>query len=120
MKGIGRVFKRGSIWWIAFYHRGEEYRESSESESEFQAGKMLKDRLKRIGKRRFVPNEDRLAFDDLVKDLVNDYQVNDRRSLCTALNHVRHLRGFFGMDRAVDIGSDGVKSYQAQRKDNAS
>jgi len=116
MKGVGRIFKRGRIWWFAFYHRGKECRESSESESEVQARKMLRERLKSIGKRRFVPNEDRLTFDDLVKDLINDYQINNRRSLSTALNHVRHLRGFFGMDRAVDIDTSRVKAYQAERK----
>ena len=42
MKGMGRVFKRGSAFWIAYYHRGKEHRESSESESESQARKLLK------------------------------------------------------------------------------
>ena len=126
MRGVGRVFKRkqrmgnGSIaenpiYWIAFYHRGKEYRESSGSTSEVKAGKILKKRLQDIGNRRFVPNEDRLTFEDLIKDLVNDYQINNKRSLSTAMNHVRHLRSFFGMDRAIDISSDRVKAYQAHR-----
>lgn len=127
-RGVGRVFKRkmriangqmveDPIWWIAYYHRGKEYRESSGSTSEEKARRKLKKHLQDIGNRRFVPNEDRLRFDDLVKDLVNDYQVNDRRSLSTALNHVRHLRTCFGMDRVVDIGSKEVKGYQVQRKE---
>ena len=29
MRGMGRLLKRGRIWHIAFYHRGEEIRESS-------------------------------------------------------------------------------------------
>ncbi len=103
------------IWWIAYYHRGKEYRESSHSESEAVARRFLGQRIKAIGRKRFVPNEDRLTFEDMVKDLVNDYQINNKRSLSTVLNHVRHLRAFFGMDRAVDIGSDGVKGYQVQR-----
>jgi len=125
-RGVGRVFKRkmrianglmveDPIWWIAYYHRGKEYRESSGSKSEEKARRKLKKHLQDIGNRRFVPNEDRLTFEDMVKDLVNDYQINNKRSLSTVLNHVRHLRGFFGMDRAVDITSGGVKSYQVQR-----
>ncbi len=125
-RGVGRVFKRkmriangqmveDPIWWIAYYHRGKEYRESSHSESEVVARRLLAKRVKDIGRKRFVPNEDRLTFEDMVKDLVNDYQINNRRSLSTVLNHVRHLRGFFGMDRAVDITSGGVKTYQVQR-----
>jgi len=126
-RGIGRVFKRkqrmadGSlvedpIWWIAYYFRGKEYRKSSGFTSGEKARRLLKKRLQEIGNRRFVPDEDRLTFEDMVKDLVNDYQINNRRSLSTALNHVRHLRAFFGMDRAMDIGSTQVKAYQAQRK----
>jgi len=126
-RGVGRVFKRkmciangemveDPVWWIAFYNKGKERRESSHYKSEEKARRLLKKRLRDIGNRRFVPNEDRLTFDDLVKDLVTDYQINDRRSLSTALNHVRHLRSFFGMDQAIDIGSDGVKGYQVHRK----
>ena len=46
MRGLGRIFKRGSVYWIAYYHRGEEYRESSESESESQARKLLQEAAK--------------------------------------------------------------------------
>jgi len=45
MRGMGRVFKRGPVYWIAYYHRGKEYRESSESESESAAKKLLKKRI---------------------------------------------------------------------------
>ena len=49
MRGFGRVFERGSVWWIEYYHRGKEYRESSESDRESQAKKLLKKRLGEIG-----------------------------------------------------------------------
>ena len=116
MRGIGRVFKRGSTWWIAYYHRGKEYRESSDSESETQARRLLKKRLGEISSGRFIgPSEDRLTFEEMVKDLENDYRVNSRRSLSTAMYHVGHLRGFFGLDRAIDITQDRVKAYQVHR-----
>ena len=81
LKGVGRVFQRGSDWWITFYHRGKEIRQSSRCESEAQARKLLE---KRVGERsagRFIPDEERVTFDDLVTDLKNDYQVNGKRSL---------------------------------------
>lgn len=126
MRGIGRVFKRkqkmadGSvvedpILWIAYYHRGKEYRESSGSTSEVVARRKLKERIKALAKGRYVPNEERLTFEDMVKDLENEYQVNGRRSLSTAKNHIGHLREFFGMDRAVDITPDKVLAYQTSR-----
>ncbi|MBI4490397.1 MAG: site-specific integrase [Deltaproteobacteria bacterium] len=126
MRGVGRVFKRKQqladgrivedpIYWIAYYHRGKEYRESSGSESEVVARRKLSERIKALAKGRYIPNEERLTFEDMVKDLENEYQVNGRRSLSTAKNHTRHLREFFGMDRAVDITPDRVLAYQTSR-----
>jgi integrase len=118
MRGLGRVFKRGSVWWVSYYHRGNEYRESSSSEREAQALRLLKKRLGEINAGKFIgPSEDRWTFDDMVDDLKNDYRVNNRRSLSTAEYHVRHLRGFFGLDRAIDITPDRVKAYQVHRLD---
>lgn len=126
MRGVGRVFKRkqkladGSIvedpiLWIAYYHRGKEYRESSGSTSEVVARRKLKDKIKALAKGRYIPNEERLTFEDMEKDLENEYQVNGRRSLSTVKNHTRHLREVFGMDRVVDITPDRVLAYQTSR-----
>ena len=107
---------------MEYWHRGKQHRESSRSESQSQARKLLKKRIGEISAGRFIgPSEERLTFEQLVKDLQNDYHVNGRRSLSTALNHVQHLKGVFGLDRAIDITPDRVKSYQVQRlKEGAS
>lgn len=115
MRGLGRIFKRGSVYWIAYYHRGKEYRESSESESESQARKLLKKRLGEMHSGMFIPDEYRLTFDELVEGLKNDYRVNGRRSLKTVEFYIPHLRGFFGFDRAIDVTPDRVKAYQVKR-----
>jgi len=117
MRGIGRILKRGSIWWVAYSHRGTEYRESSHSGSESQAKKLLRKRITEVSGGKFIPNEDRLTFEEMVQYLTNDYQVNGRRSLSTVLYYIPHLRGFFGMDRAIDITPDRVKAYQIHRLD---
>ncbi|MGH7774319.1 MAG: tyrosine-type recombinase/integrase [Candidatus Binatia bacterium] len=132
MRGVGRVFKRkqklsdGSvvenpIWWIAFYHRGKERRKSSHSESETVARRVLKQRLKDLAKGRYIPNEERVGFEDIKTDFLNEYEVNGRRSIATAKHNVGHLEGFFGMDRAIDITPDRVLAYQnARQKEGAS
>jgi integrase len=117
MKGVGRIFQRGSVWWIAFYHRGHEIRQSSHCESEGQARKLLKKRVGEVTGGRFVADEERIRFDDLVKDLKNDYQVNGKRSLKTVEYYLPHMRRFFGMERAVDITADRVRAYQSYRID---
>ena len=45
MRGNGRVFQRGSIWWVAYYHSGREYRESSRSRDRKVAVRQLRQRI---------------------------------------------------------------------------
>ncbi len=115
MRGLGRTFKRGSRWWIAFYHRGKEIREPARSESESRARKLLKKRLGEISAGRLIPDEEKLGFDELVADLENDYRVNGKRSLKSVGYYLAHLRGSFGFDRALDITADRVRAYQLYR-----
>jgi integrase len=114
---MGRVFKRGSVYWIAYYHRGKEFRESSYSDSEKEALRLLKRRIGEVGTGRFTGvREERVAFDELAMGLLTDYQVNKRRSLRSARLSISHLRGFFGRERAIDIATDRIKAYAAKRQ----
>lgn len=45
MRGDGRIFRRGRIWWIAYSKSGHEYRESSRTADEKVARQMLRKRL---------------------------------------------------------------------------
>ena len=37
-----QIYQRGCIWWIRYYRNGEEFNESSRSEKEAEARKLLK------------------------------------------------------------------------------
>ena len=118
MNGLGRVYKRGPVFWIAYYYRGKEYRESSHSETEGQAKKLLKKRLGEVGRGRLIgPIEEKVTFEEMSQDLLRDYEINGMRSLSAARLSVRHLRAFFGLDRALDITTDRVRSYISHRQD---
>jgi integrase len=114
-RGMGRTFRRGRIYWISFYHRGEEIRESSESESDSEARKLLKRRLAESQTGRFIFDEEKVTFEHLADGLITDYKLNNRRSLETAANNANHLRAFFGLDRAIDISIDRFTKYQLRR-----
>jgi integrase len=117
MRGLGNTYKRGSIWWIRYCYRGKEYRESSRSESESQAAKLLKRRIGEIGKGRFVgPREERLSFDDLELGILQDYDLNGKRSKRSVELSIRHLKKTFGMSRAVDITTDRIRKYTLDRQ----
>ncbi len=118
MRGMGRIFERGRIWWIAYCHRGKEIRESSRSEKENDARRLLKKRIGEIESRRFVgPQEERVSFEQLADGYLRDYDLRRLRSKDTAKLRVKHLASFFSRERAVDIAAERVRAYQAFRLD---
>ena len=117
MRGMGRIFKRGSVYWVAYYHRGKEFRESSESDNESTAKKLLKKRIGEVAQGRLHgANQERVTFEDLAQALLADYQINGRLSARSARLSISHLREFFGFDRAIDITTDRIKAYAADRQ----
>ena len=63
------------------------------SKGETLAGKLLKKRLGEIGRGRLIgPNEEKVTFESMATDLVNDYKVNGKRSVRSAELSIRHLR----------------------------
>lgn len=76
MRGDGRVFRRGRIWWIAYYRSGREYRESSRATDERVARKMLQDRLS-------IPTRYSITVGDLARrpDLVRMLSDGDVQAL---------------------------------------
>ena len=66
LKGFGYLYKRGRFWWIRYSVRGKDFRESSKSEREINAMRLLTRRWQEVGKGRFIgPSEERVLVDDL-------------------------------------------------------
>ena len=113
---MGSFYQRGSTWWIKYYRNGKPYRESTRSESETYARKLLKLREGEITQGK-IPSlkVEKLRFEELAFDLINDYKVNGRKSLERANRSVKHLKKFFEGIRVVDITTDRINVYIAQR-----
>src|SRR5206468_8473561 len=128
MRGDGRLYQRGDIWWVEYWHRGEQVRESSkgfictkdgkpsDGTDRRAAVKLLKERRRTAGTAQFIgPQVERVAFSKLAAMYLTDYQVNGRRSLGEAQRAVRHLRAAFGLDRAIDITAARIDAYKVAR-----
>jgi integrase len=116
MRGHGRVFQRGGVWWVAYYHRGQEIRESAKTTSEHKARTLLRERLRTAGTPAFIgPAAERVTFDDLAMLYLTDYRLNGRRSARDAARNVAKLREVFGVDRALDITADRIAAYTEGR-----
>ena len=133
MRGLGRVFKRrGSrFFWLEYFHAGRRFRESSESESEQVAMKLLKKRLAETGQGKVVgPAEEKVRFEDLADAVLNEYRLKGYRSIEAAGIHIRKLRTRFGDrlattkdsipvhkgDRAIDITPDRIQAFMLARQ----
>jgi len=131
IEGFGSIFRKSfkrkrndgteydyisPAWEIAYYHNGQELRESSHSTEEKAAIKLLKKRVQDLGRGVVGTREDRVTFEQLTEDLKNDYRINAKRSLDSIELSVRHLFGFFAGDRAVHVTTDRIRAYVAKRQ----
>lgn len=121
MRGEGRIFKRGRIWWVAYFGPGAEgsieIRESTKSESETVAKKILRSRTREVanhrgGVRAFGgPRAERITVDDLIDSLDGDYKrrgIKDRRGV---MYHAKPVRKFFGRRRALSVTPDHIREF---------
>lgn len=111
------AIREGASWWIKYYRKGQCFRESSKSDKESAAKKLLRLREGQISEGKFPGlNVERVTFDELARDLVSDYRVNGRKSLDRVKISISHLTSFFGGYKAVDISSNKINEYILARQ----
>jgi integrase len=120
MRGQGRIFQRGGVWWIAYFHRQEEIRESvvkaGRDNTKTAARELLKERQKTTNTPAFVgPAAERITVDELAELVLTDYRLNGKRSVGDVARHVAHLKATFGGGRAVALTSDRIATYAETR-----
>jgi integrase len=119
MRGQGRIFRRGENWWIAYFHRGREIRESVHKamglNTEAKARALLRKRLGTAGTEEFTDPTERLTFADIADMYVNDFLVNRKRSIGDARRNVKTLTAWFGDRKPRDIKGDLVSRFVAAR-----
>jgi integrase len=111
------VLKESSVWWLKYRASGRLVRESSETEKETEAKKLLRLReAAAIEGRGVLPRADKILVRELAEDLKQDYRANQRRSANRLTYSLAHLVPFFGDRRAVQVTSADVTRYVAQRQ----
>jgi integrase len=116
MRGDGRIYERGAVWWVEYWHRGQQVRESSKSTERRVAQRLLQTRRRTAGTAQFIgPKTEQVAFAVLTDLYLTDQRVNRRRSLDHAERYVRNLLAAFGADRALDVTADRIEAYRDQR-----
>lgn len=107
MRGDGRIFQRGEIYWVAYYLRGKEHREAAKTKDGKNTGdpiaamKFLRARLKEVhadevGGRTFTtPQACRLTVHDLVEALKADYELRGKLSAQNT-SYLKRVQANFG------------------------
>lgn len=115
---MGSIYKRGNVYWIKYYRAGKPYLESTHSEKESEAKRLLKLREGQVAEHRFPGlRVEKIRFEELAEDFLNDYWVNGKRSLDRAERSLKHLKVFFEGMRAIDISTDMVRAYILSRQE---
>lgn len=116
-RGEGSIYRRGRIFWIKYSIRGCIYRESSRTVNAREAAMLLRLRLSDIAAGHRPPNAERLQFEVLERLVVEDYRVNERRSIMRLRQAFRHLHSRFRGIRAIDITAEQISEYVSVRLD---
>jgi integrase len=115
---MARIYKRGSVFWIQYYRAGKYYRESSGSDRLSDAKKLAKSREGEMVQGKFINLKvEKTLFDEIAKDFIIDFKVNQKKSLERAEIMVMHLTKFFKGYRAINITSSAIKRYIAHRQE---
>ena len=104
-RGLGSVYQRGETWWIKFYVDGTAKRESSGSDKQAVAVKLLKRRLEELSAGRYVPDAGKVTLAELLTMLAADATAKGNKSR-PKLGHV--CKAF---DVKVTKAEDGTITY---------
>jgi integrase len=122
MRGNGRLFLRGHIYWAAYYLRGKEFRESTGETNDKKAGNFLKRRLNEVGADQLglhtftPPRNQRLTLHDLLESLKKDFELRGKMSPQNA-SGLKKAETDFGTYRAMGLTADKIDEYVQGRLD---
>ena len=117
MRGNGRVFVRGRYWWIAYSHRGQEYRESSQSDKKAVAQALLRARLSALEQGLPAYGATRRHTVGAVLERVQaEYLRRGGRGPLQYAAHLKPLQRQFGGVRVVDLTETAIEQFIAQEQ----
>jgi integrase len=121
VRGHGRVFLRGNIWWCQFYDHGRQRRESTGETEERKALKFL-DKCRGEVQAGIVRDKRKLRYEDLRDSYLESCEMSELKSLRRTadgkvyLESVRRMDDFFAGCRAVEITPDLMRKFQREMK----
>ncbi|CAG1066003.1 hypothetical protein BAC1_01600 [uncultured bacterium] len=111
-------YVESEVWWIKYYRNGKPFRESSGSKRKGDAERKLKSREGEVAEGRFQGlRVERIFFDELAEDLLNDYRMNGKKSLDRAELSIKTLKKVFDGTRVAELTSNKINLFIRKRQD---
>jgi integrase len=124
VRGTGRLWQKGEIWWMQYYVHGQQVRESSGSRKKIVAERLMEKRLaeKKAGVLR-ITNAEKLRYEQMRDALYAKYRNEGHRSLRRSKKDNRewvagvhpHLDNFFAGYRAIEITTAEMRRFIDKR-----
>src|SRR5262245_38090142 len=115
--GSGSLYRRGKIWWLSYYTNTERVYESSHTSDKGEAKRLLQQRIGQIAEGRYMGTKpDRVCFEELAEDMLNDYRINKKKSINDAIRSVSALARFFAGRKVQSITPAEISEYIASRQ----
>jgi integrase len=113
---MGSIYKRGDVYWIKYYRNGKSYRESTKSDKKMVAKKLLDRREGEIAQGKIPAVQfEKVTFDELAEEFLNDYRINGKKSFNRAEISVRYLKNEFEGIRITELTTPRIQEYVAKR-----
>jgi integrase len=113
----GRIYKRGSTYWVAFYYKAKEYRRSAKTERKREAEKLLSFFMGQVARGEFkgFDRESGLTLFEILDDFIADYEQRGMRDVTITTYRAKNLRTFFKDIPAEDIDERKIDRYVKHR-----
>ena len=113
---MGSIYKRGKTYWIQYYNNGKKYAESSKSQKKMVATQLLKKREGEISQGKLPGiHFDKVTFAELAEELLDDYIINQKKSLARLQISLKHLETKFEHFSIPAITTPKIKEYIRDR-----
>ncbi len=107
---MGSVYIRGSTYWIRYRKNGKNIFESSKSKKKSVANDLLTSREAAVSEGRPIITR-HINFEYLKRLILDDYQVNGKRSIQRIEISISHLEKYFEGYKADNITTSDIKNY---------
>ncbi len=120
-RGTGMLYQRGKVFWLKYYVNGRPVYESSGTDKQGAARRLLNERLGRVATGQpILPRADKVRYEEAAKALREHYTVTGARDLTEAEFRLAHLDRFFAHRKLASIGPADAEQYALARQRDAS